>query len=891
MSQPTDSYLDPDPIGETWPDVSFSPIERALLTYLLNVTDRPVPREELLREVWGYSPKTKTRTVSTTARRLRTKIEPDVKAPSVLLNVRGQGYVLHPPRSAIGTGAPSLAEVERQVRALLGEDVDLLSLVGGTRRKTNIRAEPNRLVGRDADLQDLATLVYGGARLVTLHGPGGIGKTRLATRFARDRNNAYSGGTWFCDLSDATTHIEMLRTIAEVLGLAPSALRTGDPVERLAAVLEHRGPTLLVLDNFEQLSDDAVTAVANLMDLASNITLIVTSRERLRIELERVQAVHALNPIHASDLLRERIQAVQWDARAPLEADVLDEITVLLEGIPLALEMAAARARVLPLRELRGRLQSSFSVLALDRRGAPDRQRTLTQAIQWSWELLTEDEQDALCQLCLFRGGATLQAIEQVVLTSDSVLQVLSSLLDKSMLRRWTDAQGQRIGLYASVREFGLKIAVTSLGPARARHAQWAMAHLRTCSLNFETDPSTGPALWGERDNIIAAHNWLLEQRSPTALDSVLHMRTLFDSRDETAYVNQLRQTRAALTPSGDDAVRLRLALSAAYRAVGDMQSSQVELDALDIGLEHALFSKYAISKARLHIRQGRHSEGRELALDAIAHAKVNDPTALPQLLNTLAAAPEKRGARTERIALYRQIVDGQDPEAPERWTAMVLASLGSQYARQGDMQQALQCIEQGSVLAEAFNDPSMMRFVQSSRAAFHVLDGDLPAAYHYYILLFTEWKERGGQAFNLADRVNVGFVAFLLGHSTVAAEHLLAAKASADASGVTGVYAMLIASYLAATYADLDDLEAAESYERQALDLVDPTYARYNRVEVSLMLAHVALARARREQDESHVQAARNALADASDDLKQRDVRAVADALRTAIESVTRTL
>jgi tetratricopeptide (TPR) repeat protein len=216
----------------------------------------------------------------------------------------------------------------------------------------------------------------------------------------------------------------------------------------------------------------------------------------------------------------------------------------------------------------------------------------------------------------------------------------------------------------------------------------------------------------------------------------------------------------------------------------------------------------------------------------------------------------------------------------------MVWAGLASQYARKGDMAQALTCIEQASVIAEAFNDPSMRRFVRSDRAGIHILGGDLVAAYRQFELLLTEWKERGGRAFNLADRINAGFVALLLTDSSSALEHLSAAEDTAQQAGVKGLVGLLLAAYLAATHATLDDLDAAERYEQQANELMDPKFSDSKRVEVTMMLAHVALARSRREHNEAHIQTARDALAGADHAGLQQDVHLVAEVLRRAIET-----
>ena len=412
-------------IATLWPNLSFSPTERALLVYLLGVGRRPVPAAELLREVWGYHPKTRTRTVTTTVQRLRRKIEHDPSAPKHLLFLRGRGYQLMPPTGAT-TAAPvaTREELEHRLEEWLGGNQDWITLLTPGEQTHNLEAEPNAFVGRLDDLATLTVALDSGLRLVTVHGPPGMGKTRLALHFARRGASAYAGGAWFCDLSGARSTLDALAMVVKVLGVVSAGASPSSLFDQLASVLEARGPTLLILDNFEQLEPGAAQAAARLIGRVPELRLLVTSRERLSVPGEHVVHLDGLNSDDAVALLRVRIEAARLDRCDPLDAQQLLEVATLLEGVPLALEMAAARARILPVAELCARLRASFDVLALEGPGIPDRQRTLGQAIDWSWQLLSEREQSALIQFAVFRGGCPVHVAERVVDAGPNTLGV-----------------------------------------------------------------------------------------------------------------------------------------------------------------------------------------------------------------------------------------------------------------------------------------------------------------------------------------------------------------------------------------------------------------------------------------------------------------------------------
>ncbi|MGH9050365.1 MAG: DUF4062 domain-containing protein [Acidimicrobiia bacterium] len=303
-------------------------------------------------------------------------------------------------------------------------------------------APASGIVGRSDELDLVVDHLRRGARLVTLTGIGGIGKTRLAVEVAGAIGEEVA--TAFVPLSAVDDADRALRTIADRIGARPDGSRSP-----LDVVIDHlRGRrTLLVLDNLEQISDLA-PALADLLEAAPDLQILATSRRALRIRAEREVTVPPLRlpPPHppidaladepAVQLFLDRARAVA--ARIELTPDTADavvEICRRLEGIPLAIELAAARTRLLSPAELLGRLTDRLSVLVGGGPDAPERQRTLRATIDWSYELLTDDERALLARLSVFTGGWTIEASEAVCGDEhNDVLGTLASLLDGSLV-------------------------------------------------------------------------------------------------------------------------------------------------------------------------------------------------------------------------------------------------------------------------------------------------------------------------------------------------------------------------------------------------------------------------------------------------------------------------
>lgn len=392
-----------------------------------------------------------------------------------------------------------------------------------------------RFIGREQELADVTTLLRT-TRLLTLTGPGGSGKTRLAIEAARQVADQFSGSAWFVDLSAVADPAFVLVALANVLDVR----ETGDrPVAHALASYLRARHLLLVLDNVEQVAE-AAPALYDLLAGAPQLCLLVTSRVRLRIEGEREYPVAPLplpdataqpeqlraNP--AVQLLVERARALRPDFQlTPENAASIAAICRRLDGLPLAIELAAARVKLFPPAQLLARLDQRLPFLIGGERNRPPRQQTLRNTIQWSWDLLTQAEQVLIRRLSVFSGGWTIAAAEAVCSSLDDldVALQLESLVDKSLVRQTEQAGEMRFGLFPTLQEFAVEqlAANGETIEIRDRHADYyAAAAEATVALYWRTGRILQELLLPldtERDNLTAALGWVVErQDAPRAL-------------------------------------------------------------------------------------------------------------------------------------------------------------------------------------------------------------------------------------------------------------------------------------------------------------------------------------------------------------------------------------
>ena len=473
----------------------------------------------------------------------------------------------------------------------LPADLPPLRTLDAYRHNLPLQATP--LIGREAEVQTVIRLLQRpDVRLLTLIGPGGIGKTRLALQIAAERLDDKLNGVWFVDLSAVRDPGLVLPAIGSALTIADAG--ENPLMERLVGYLRERH-ALLVLDNFEQVMA-AGPQLADLLSATPHVQALVTSREALRLygeqeyvvppmalpDLQRLPPLERLTQYEAVRLFIERAQAVRPDFVVTNEtALIVAEICARLDGLPLAIELAAARVRIFPPQALLARLSSRLRLLSSRARNLPGRQQTLRDAIAWSYELLNAEEQALFARLGVFAGDFTLDAAElvcgdgvlsktggrwqrdehvqrefddwmrqspslQVGLSVSDVAALLEALVSKSLVRQVTSDSESRFRLLETIREDALeRLAAGAEEQAiRWRHAvhyAWhATAH------DIWTHPRGMAVLEDELDNLRAALGWSVETDSRLPGHIICSDWGLSRTCRERLYISGLRSRRTS---------------------------------------------------------------------------------------------------------------------------------------------------------------------------------------------------------------------------------------------------------------------------------------------------------------------------------------------------------
>jgi predicted ATPase/class 3 adenylate cyclase len=412
---------------------------------------------------------------------------------------------------------------------------------------TNLPTQPGPLVGRDRELADLAELTRT-ERVVTLIGPGGSGKTRLALHAAAESVGAFADGVLWVPLA-AITDPEIVE---------PEIGRTIGAQNGLAEHIDEKR-MLLLLDNLEQLLPDVASRLARLGDRCPNLHLLLTARAPLRISAEREYAVDPLPETDAVALFGQRAFVSE-----PEEA--VHEICRRLDGLPLAIELAAARTRVLSPDQLLERLGRALPVLTGGRRDAPTRQQTLRATIEWSYDLLSAEERQLFARLAVFAGSFTAESAEAVCGAS---LEQVEALVEHSLVRRWETG---RLGMLETIRELALEKLAES-GEAdviRRRHADYLLALAQSANLSLKgigQGPQRHDLVLPEQHNLRAALDWTVESDPELGLRLAVALENFWVTQDSTEGV---RRFEALLDRAGDVDLALRARAELDYGGCAD---------------------------------------------------------------------------------------------------------------------------------------------------------------------------------------------------------------------------------------------------------------------------------------------------------------------------------
>ena len=622
------------------------------------------------------------------------------------------------------------------------------------RIRHNLPAERDAFIGREAELGDVARRLDAGARLVTVLGSGGTGKTRLVRRYALSWLGEWPGGVYFCDLSEARSVDGVHVAVAQALGVP---LGRGDAAAQLGHAIAARGRCLVILDNFEQVQAHAEATVGCWLDRAAEARFVVTSRERLHLSGEEIAVLGPMDV--ASDALqlfevRARAQQPDFAIDAGNRAAVA-EIVRLLDGLPLAVELAAARVRVLSPSQIVVRMKDRFTLLA-GARGVAARRATLKAAIDWSWDLLAPWEQAALAQCSVFEGGFTLEAAEAVIALgpwpdAPPVLDVVNALVDKSLLRIWLPASSGRLdiaepffGMYLSIHEYASQKLQASGAQAdtEVRHGRYfagfgsdaaidgllthgGLARRRRLALELDNLVRACRRAIARRDSECAAGTFLaawavLEAQGPYAVAATLgrqvvaleglapHPRTLAMLATSAALrsCGEITEADAVLAPvlaiareAGDrpvEAMALRELAVASHR-LGRTEESRRQYEA-----SRALYESYGprprlgaliANLANLQMEMGRMDEARASYQAALAlHREVGNRAAEGISLGNLGTLLYELGDIDAARAAYDEALHIHREAGSVVQEAITLYNLGLLFSQQGELRRAGEC-------------------------------------------------------------------------------------------------------------------------------------------------------------------------------------------------------
>jgi len=620
-----------------------------------------------------------------------------------------------------------------------------------------ISPEATKFIGRKAALLALRKMLTEGARLVTVLGPAGIGKTRLSMRYADLHASAYPGGVFFCDVSAAKTAEAVCAVVASTLHVTlPSRASDAERAEQLGHALDARGTMLLVLDNFEQAVPAAPATAGVWTTLARRAHVLVTSRVQLRVLGEACFWLESLDEADAVQLFVDRARLVRPGYEPDADAKVVGDLVKKLDGNALAIELAAARIGMLSPPQLLARLSKRFDVLAGGARDATKRQASMRAALDQSWELLSDASQRVLAQAALFRGGFTFDAAEAVIRTKggESLMEALEDLRQSSLLYTYAEsllgASDMRFAMYESIRDYAAeKLAdmdkrdeaarrfaehfvqkATPLDVDNLIQAQAIAIDLGDATLALRAALASGPLLAGRAQSEVELLDRALAQKGGEAearLSARVALGVAHRKRGALAVAEEeLKKTLDDVRASKAQTVegRALLALGAVHRMAGRMEIALGELEEAlavakqtgDVRLEAHVLGDMAHAH---HIR--RDESGKTMALAERARALHHEASSRrdeADMCGLLAALHQARGEAHQARSRYEQALELLSGGGDLGVLGMVQTNLGTLHQELGNLDAALNHQEEALRLCVAAGGRRLEGGVLGNRAS-----------------------------------------------------------------------------------------------------------------------------------------------------------------------------
>ncbi|MEL6346099.1 MAG: tetratricopeptide repeat protein, partial [Myxococcota bacterium] len=667
----------------------------------------------------------------------------------------------------------------------------------------NLPAEMDGFIGRQSALQ-LLSQHLDMSRLVTLLGTGGMGKTRLALQFARQHLSEYPGGVFFCDLSDARTLDDIVFTVGQSMGVP---LKRGDPLKQLGHAIAWRGPCLLILDNFEQLTAFSAQTVERWLEKADKARFVVTSRVLLEISGERTMRLAPLDEDDAVALFVERaVSKVPGFAMSEADREAVVRLVHQLDGMPLAIELATARVKVMKPQQILSRMHQRFPLLATGRRNSAHRQATLRATIDWSWELLEEWEKVAFAQCAVFEGGFTLEAAEAIIdldgfADAPWPMDAVQSLVDKSLLVPLgeTPIGEVRFGMLTSIHDYArekLAATPTKQDDAQRRHLGF-YARFGERDMHLSMFRSGGDARW--KAMTFASKNLLIANERANQRGAPVEA-----AKTALAVVDVLERTqpsvaRAVLERSLSPET-LPFWRAGLQRGMGFMDQILGNLEDGILILEQALLLVRQISD-----RYGEAAVLRHLGVLYSDQGRFQD--ALPVL--------------EESLAGFRAI--GHRPGEGN-----TLVNIGIVRIRCGDMVSARACLTEAAEILRANGSRRGEALAIGNLARIHAGLGQYDEAAAQFQAAVSIYREVGDRSNEASSLGNLGLVRLIHGRRDDAEQIFRAALTIYRENGVQrGVGIML--SNMARLNAERGQARSAIQREREALEIYREIGSRYS--------------------------------------------------------------
>jgi predicted ATPase/DNA-binding CsgD family transcriptional regulator len=656
--------------------------------------------------------------------------------------------------SKLDVSSRARAVVEAGRAGLLGAVAAPETVSPHETRPNNLPFQLTALIGREQDLIDVKILLEG-TRLLTLSGSGGVGKTRLALRVGVDLIGLYPDGVWFCDFSPISDPGLVVSVVAHALGVRE---QSGRPLSEAIISQLKRKQTLLIFDNCEHVLEASAELADEILHACPNISILATSRQALGIMGEVVHRVRSLGlPDEAAGLKANRAmrygavalfvdRAMAADTRFTLTNDnapTVAEICRRVDGIPLAIELAATRVNVVSVRTLAQSLDDRFRVLTAGSRTALPRHQTLSALIDWSYDLLSQQEQLLFDRLSIFAGSFDLEAVQAVCTGSRledlDIPDLLIALVDKSLVVAQTGESQERYRLLESTRAYASdKLGATGRREALAhRHAEHFRDKAQAADERFGVGST---ATWlanmdHDLENYRAALEWALASDNDPLLGGIIagnleRLWALAGLSVEARRWIELALERVSETKHAAVAARL-------WRAKARFLQGQLMRDCTERAL--ALYEKVSDARGAAYalrtlayslLQMGKVDETNEVAARAIdALRQQGDDVGVASCLSLQGLIAHYRGDHAAGRAFYTQAVAAYRALGDEAATATTLGNLAELEFSDGQPSQALQLVNEALVIRARGKERTDLTIDLNNSSAYHIALGELDEA------------------------------------------------------------------------------------------------------------------------------------------------------------------